>query len=561
MGKKGIQNWLISLSVNAVIMAAVLILTDLTYETNDDFAISAEIAAGYPYVGFVSVYFCRLLVAIQKVFPAANVFIYSQIVLSFIAFTVLVRIIFERQKSLLLTLLSLLITAYFSLDHYGCLQFTKTSALLMAAGLIWVADNYIHERSVLYFILAFALYFIGVSYRQKGMFPAVAYCALFMLLWWLCNGREFFKERKPLPEIGLALIIMMIMIVPYGIDLASDAANAGTPELKAGRDYQRERTLVTDYPVIEYLEQNVGEYAEAGLSENDLTLIDRWFFDYDGAASYENLKTINRINAPYANMNKSLVKAFKKAVRQSMEEVLSRDMVGCHIIFALMIALYLLIDRRPRAWLYIIVLGALTVGLYTALYYMDRVQYRAIYLPDVSVVFWLLYLAAISDRPEQKIPGNIILAAGIIAVMISLPAGIRATNSMVEYNSTLIETPEISEYLTSHPDNFYILPTISSGQPETYMTPLKAPLFHDNMADTGGWDTLTPYRLDHLRAHGLDNPIRDLINREGVYYIGDYKVKALTEYFNKWYCGEGEKAEFVKVDEVDDNGVYSIVIE
>ena len=234
-------------------------MSELTYETNDDIAISAEIASGYPYVGFVSVYLCRALIAIQNIFPGANIFVYAQLVMSFIAFTVIIRIILERQESVLVTVLAILVTAYFSLDHYGCLQFTKTSALLMTAGLIWIADTYLHERRVSCFILAFALYFIGVAYRQKGMFPSIAFVALFMLLWWLTNGKEFFGGRKPLPEIGLVLIIVIAMLVPYGLDKASDAANAGTPELKAGRQYQAERVKVTDYPMLDYIEDNIGE--------------------------------------------------------------------------------------------------------------------------------------------------------------------------------------------------------------------------------------------------------------------------------------------------------------
>ena len=558
--KKGIRNWLISLAINIALIAAVFAVSELTYETNDDIAISAEIAAGYPYVGFVSVYLCRALIAIQNIFPGANIFVYAQLIMSFIAFTVIIRIILERQESVLVTVLAILVTAYFSLDHYGCLQFTKTSALLMTAGLLWVTDAYLYERKVFYFICAFALYFTGVAFRQKGMFPAIAYSAVFMAIWWLTNRKEFFKDRKLLPEAGLVLLIIVMMIVPYGIDKASDAANASTPELRAGRLYQQERTQLTDYPFLKYTDQNMHEYEAAGFDENDLSLIDRWFFDYDGVASYENLKTINKINAPYVKADKSVFKAFKRAVKYSLESVVARDMNGWHIIFVLLIAVYLLAERRPGAWLYVLGAGALTIALYTVVYYMSRVQYRAIYVSDVNAVFWLLYCAAIGRRAERKTAGNIVLAVTIAAVLISFPASLRTINGMYDYNSTLIESPEVTAYLEENPDNFYIIPTVIAGQPQSYLTPLKTPVFPDNAADTGGWDTMTPYRLKHLRAHGIENPVKDLINNPGVYFLGDFKVKGLTQYFNKWYCRNGEKAEFIRVDEAGDLGVYQVVI-
>lgn len=551
---------MISLAANAVILAAVFAMSEVTYETNDDFAIAAEITAGYPFVGFVSVYLCRILILIQKAFPAANIFMISQIVMSFLAFTVIVKVILDRQKSVLLTVLALLLTAFFSMDHYGCMQFTKTSALLMTAGLIWVADTYLNEGRLITFILAFAMYFTGVAYRQKGMFPAIAFVALFMLIWWLTNAKEFFSGRKPLPEIGKVLIIVVAMLVPYGLDMASDAANAGTPELKAGREYQAERVLVTDYPMLDYIEENIGEYEAAGFDQNDLELIDRWFFDYDGAASYDNLKTINAINAPYAQSDKSLVKAAKRAVKRSLEAVVARDKNGLHIIFALILAVYLLTLRKKHTWMYVLGLGALTVALYIAVYYMNRVQYRALYTADVGIVFWLLYIAAITELPERKTACNIILAVAIVAVAASLPGQIRFLEGRVAYNSSLIEAPEVTEYLQTHKDSFYVMPTVLNSQTQSYMTPLKAPVVADNLTDTGGWDTMTPYKLEQLRAYGINNPIKDLINNPDVYYYGDFKVQGLTEYYNKWYCKEGEKAEFIRVDDLGDQCIYRVVI-
>ena len=560
MKNKSLRNWIISLAANIAIMAAVFMLSEVTYETNDDFAIAAEIASGYPFVGFVSVYLCRILMLIQKIFPAANIFMISQLVMSFIAFTVIVKVILDRQESVLLSVLSLLLVLFYSMDHYGCMQFTKTSALLMTAGLIWIADTYLHERSAACFILAFALYFIGVAYRQKGMFPSIAFVALFMLLWWLTNGKEFFGGRKPLPEIGLVLIIVIAMLVPYGLDKASDAANAGTPELKAGRQYQAERVKVTDYPMLDYIEDNIGEYEAVGLDQNDLELIDRWFFDYDGAASYDNLKVINSINGPYAEADKSVVKAVKRAVKRSLESVLAMDKNGLHIIFVLLIVLYLLAERRPGVWMYILALGILTVVLYTAVYYMKRVQYRAIYIADVNITFWLLYIAAVSGRSEKKVAGNIVLAVTILAVTLSIPGQLDYLQSRVNYNSSLIEAPEVTEYLQAHPDSFYVMPTVLNSQTQSYMTPLKAPVVAANLTDTGGWDTMTPYKLEQLRAYGIENPVRDLINNPDVYYFGEFKVEGLTEYYDKWYCKEGEKAEFIKVDELADQGIYQVVI-
>ena len=56
------NNWIKSLAVNMVILILVLVTTNLMYETNDDYAIAARIADGYPYVNFINYYLCRILI-------------------------------------------------------------------------------------------------------------------------------------------------------------------------------------------------------------------------------------------------------------------------------------------------------------------------------------------------------------------------------------------------------------------------------------------------------------------------------------------------------------------
>ena len=73
MEAKSKQNLIKSIVINAVILIAMLILTDMAYETNDDYAIASRLAAGYPYVGFVNYYLCKVLIAVQRMIPARRI--------------------------------------------------------------------------------------------------------------------------------------------------------------------------------------------------------------------------------------------------------------------------------------------------------------------------------------------------------------------------------------------------------------------------------------------------------------------------------------------------------
>lgn len=555
-------NWLLSLAVNAVILAAVLYATDLVYESNDDFAIAQEILAGYPFVGFVNYYLCKALIFFQGMLPETNAFVLSQIVTSFMALTVILKVFLDRKSSFFELAAAVLIVAFFSFDHYSAVQFTKTAALLMTAGLLWVVDNYCNERNVFGFIFGFAMFWLGVAYRQKGMFPALAYAACFMLLWWLINGKEFFKGRKALPEIALVFVVLVLLFAPYGFDKLSDAKNESTPELKYFREYQTERILVTDYPFLDFFDQNEDRYNEAGLSYNDLEMIDRWIFDYDGAASLENLKTINEINKPYVQETKSLKGAVMSTLRRAKTSVLDLDYNGMHILIVAAIVLYILLTNRPKAWLYILAFGALSIAVYCAIFYMQRPQYRALYLADESAAFWLMYAAMASEKYKaaiSKAAGILALTACAALIIWMTPNAIERLDSMHYHNTTVIESHEVTAYFAEHEDNFYIGPTTTMKQPDSYTTPLSLPLAPVNVSGTGGWETLSPYKLSLLGKYGVTNPVTGLIDAEGVYFFGDRKISIMKEYYNKWYCEEGETIAFEKVDEVGDHGIYRVV--
>ena len=557
-------NWLISLAVNAVILAAVLYFTDLMYETNDDFAIAEKLAAGYPYVGFVNYYLCRVLMAVQAAFPAVNIFTISQLAASFVSFTVIFKVLLDRNAYFTELLLGAAVTAFFSLDHYSSMQFTKTSGLLMTAGLIFVVDTYINNRGhklkfLIYSIIGYSLFFAGVAYRQKGMFPALAFAGVFVLLWLILSGREYFRGRSPLPETALIIVLLAAALVPYGIDLKSDEVNAGTAELALGREYQAERVKITDYPMIENYEEHKDQYDAIGLSENDLYLIDRWIFDYDGAASLGNLKKINEINYPGVLASRSLTRSAKRFAKGVYKAVRGLDFTGMHLIILVLLAVYFISAVRPRNWIYVVIIGLLTAGIYIAVYYISRPQYRAFYVADIGAAFWILFaLSMIPDRNTRIVRNITCIVAVCVMGLLFMPA-LEALESQKAHIEKQIEPAEITEYFTAHPDSFYIGPTTAMKQPASYLDPLEVPVPAPNVSGTGGWETMTPYKLGFLANYGITNPVRDLIDTPDTYFFGDSKKGKLKEYLNKWYGSEGKEIIFEKIDEVAGNGVYRVI--
>lgn len=564
-GKKihSLKSWGLSLAANIVIFLLILKFTDLFYETNDDYAIAERIANGYPYIGFVSYYLCKFLVLIQSSFDGINIFVVSQLFMSLVSFTAILKIVFDRCETLMEGVVAIAVVVLFSFDHYSSIQFTKTAAILMTAGLILLVDTFIHERRIIGFISSFALFYIGVAYRQKGMFPALAYAGVFVILWWLINWKQnSYTGRRRAREIALVISITVIAVIPYGLDLMSDAANASTPELEAARVYQAARVKITDYPTYDYYEANKDAYEEAGFSENDIYMLDRWILDYDGVASYDNLVKVNEINYPQVLERRSWESAAKRFLKKSYNSVKGRSFTGLHIVLLIALSLCMLQGIRPKNWLYIFCIGGLTVGIYVTIYYFQRAQYRAFYVADAGASFWLMYALVISDksdRPYMQAMRNMIqvLLAALICVLVFF-----AHNEVADYSKYVrgtVESDAVAEFFENNPDNFYIGPTTTMRVHKSYLDPLHIPCPEANVADTGGWETLTPYKLETLKKYGIDNPVRDLIDNDEAFFFGGSFKKELTEYFNKWYGNEDESIMFVKIDEVDGNGIYKVV--
>ena len=96
-----------------------------------------------------------------------------------------------------------------------------------------------------------------------------------------------------------------------------------------------------------------------------------------------------------------------------------------------------------------------------------------------------------------------------------------------------------------------------------YATPLLAPGRNgkNNVMGTGSWGTLSPYVLDKLQKYDMSNPIKELIDNDKAYYIGNKNIERLTEYYNKWYGGKDRKINLIRIDEAAGYGVYRVLCE
>lgn len=558
-------NWLKSAVINAVILAVVLLCTHMVYETNDDYALASRIVDGYAEVNFVNYYLCRVLVWAQKIAPALNIYIVSQVVSAYISFTCILKMILDQSTSKIIGIVSTAVIALFSIDHYCTVQFTKTSVLLICAGLLMMVDSITNKRGLLYYVLSIMLLYLGVAFRIDGLIAIAGFAGLYGLMWLIDNRSRLIKDGYfSVKRIAIYIILLAFVGGCYTFDGLSASANRSTEELEAYKEYSVLRSAVVDYPVYDYYENNQEAYEEIGISENDLYLIDHWYFDYDGAASVENLNNIIEVDSADERPAYTMRQAARRFKRETLASIKKFGFTGIHIILLGFIAVWMLFALKPKYWIYIIAVGLMALTMYLLLYYRQRPQYRALYVADIGAAIWLLYgmSSFFKADSENKRSGRnkplVIMGACVViaAMMLSVPLK-SDCSSMYAKSSRKVISSEMAEYIKANEDSFYVFGTSEKKSSDSYLKPWLAPDTESdrNTIGTGSWGTMSPYVLDKLAAYDMTNPIKDLIDNDKAYYVGKKNIRRLTEYYNKWY---GSKEKTIRFEKVDTKGGLDI---
>ena len=563
------NNWVKAIAINLVIMIVILLLTDPVYETNDDYAISLRMVDGYPYITFINYYFCCAVIALQSVLHGINAFVITQMAGAFVSFTVITWIFFEKKMSRWFMILTVFVIALFAVDQYCIMQFTKSSALMLTAGLLALIDAFTKKRGIGFYIVAFVLIYVGFSLRFMNVFVAIGFAGVYLIAWIIIN-RKTLKEDGFLS--GRRILIFAVCAVLLagmgGLYKASDNANRSTEELKDYVEFDYYRQFVTDYPIYESYDSNEAKFAEIGLDKNDLYLMDNWYLDPDGAASTENLRAV------YENVYKdsgmathSVSKASKQFVRSAIHDIKKHNRTGIHMLLLLLLAMAGIIAYKPRYWLYIIAIGVLTVLVYVYLFYLGRPAYRAEYIADLSAAVWLLYfmdskyLRSGAARSKGFASASAVCAVAISVMLLACQSPIHDKSVKMHEKALSGQTsPALAEYIKDHEDCFFVFGNGQRGRAVYYADPVSVPEpnFQQNALGFGSWGTKSPYLTEKLGKYGMNNTFGDLIDNDKAFVFENKKKDALTKYLNKWYSDENSEIVLEQVDVIDGHPLWRV---
>ena len=545
------NNWVKAIAINLVILVVAYLLADTVYETNDDYVISLRMVDGYPYSTFVNFFLCKIVIGLQSVMPGVNAFVVLQIALSWICFVLITRTFLESFENRAFLVIAILILTVFAGDHYCIMQFTKSAAIALTTGFLLLMDAMIRKRSAGIYVAAFILIYLGTWMRAMNLIAAIGFAGIFLIAWVLTHRKElipggYLKGRR----IAVYVVCLVFVAGAAGTYVMSMHINNSTPELQAFNEYDAQRSLVTDYPIYENYEKGADAYEAAGLDRNDLFLINCWYLDYDGAASLDNLKTINKIYNETGKAEVSYSEAARSFLDGAREDMTNFTRRGMHLVILWLLLICGILLYRPRVWIYIACMGALACALYVYLYYVGRPLYRASYIADMSAIIWILYFMGGEDvrkglqKPDSKgikgIQVMLCMLCAAFVMMCQMPIQ-NAYTQLHDFAQKGQMSEQMSAFLTENEDNFYVFANGTRGQSPYYADPLTVPEpnYQKNALGFGSWGTGSPYLIEKLNRYDLNNTFGDLIDNPKAFVFEDKHVKQLAAYFNKWYEDDG----------------------
>lgn len=298
--------WLASCGAAALAIIVAGTLIPMYFGTNDDPYVIQVLSGGggvaskpLPFVPFINFGLCWIISSLYSVLPMIPWWIIFNLLSIFVSLSlinnaILMRI-FKSTRGIrylptffFILIVNLGVSSYF----VGRLQFTNTSALLVAAAIIATCSGLPqreNKRGIL--ILAGVVGTIGFALRaQSGLLGLFFWGITAFCLIMQASGNVF--ER--LKSVRDTLLPLFIAVIGSLILILLNTVAYSSSDLEASLKLQQAYGGFTDYPYVAY-SQDPSRYQAVGWDEELTELVGQWFL-MDDRITTENLTELNEQN-------------------------------------------------------------------------------------------------------------------------------------------------------------------------------------------------------------------------------------------------------------------------
>ena len=298
--------WFASCGAAALAIIAAVTLIPMYFGTNDDPYVIQVLSGGggvaskpLPFVPFINFGLCWIISSLYSVLPMIPWWIIFNLLSIFVSLSlinnaILMRIFKSTRGVRYLPTFFFILIVDLGVSSYfvGRLQFTNTSALLVAAAIIATCSGLPqrkNKRGIL--ILAGVVGMIGFALRtQSGLLGLFFWGITAFCLIMQASGNVF--ER--LKSVRDTLLSLFIAVIGSLILILLNTVAYSSSDLEASLKLQQAYGGFTDYPYVAY-SQDPSRYQAVGWDEELTELVGQWFL-MDDRITTENLAELNEQN-------------------------------------------------------------------------------------------------------------------------------------------------------------------------------------------------------------------------------------------------------------------------
>ena len=411
-------------------------------------------------------------------------------------------------------------------------NFTRTSALIIAAGILFLFGEKKRFVSVLLFVLAGVL-------RFDTVYIAIGYClAAFVAVF-------FFKMTEKVRRV--ACIILSVSFV-FLINAGQSFLLSYNKEWNEVKAYNNAASSVVDYGLKDY-EENKALYEEYAVSDNDYRFLTGRLAGSDpDVYTKERLNEIGTIFSEKGftdNLGGKMIE-FAKAIVKAF--VISPT--GALAAFVLLLVL-IFGAKKERVFSVLLLAGSFAyIGLFVL---MGRAPERVLFAVTLMMLCTLLPLLkkTLSEKTKDtKLQRASLRVLPVFLAIVCLSA------PFVCKNNTEIVNSEEFETIQENGEEFYAY----YGLDEAYSV-------SNILLTKDYWDTsntfrlslfaITPHEKAKLEKYGINNIYRDSIGSDTIRFIcSESSIKIIKKYIEEHYS---EGIDAVVCKNFDKNNVYKIV--
>ena len=540
---------LLALGLNAVFLSVMLRFFAPMWETNDDLFISkffdGQMAHKTMYAPFINICLGFLMKAVYSLLgDGFNWYSAAQYLLLYLGFSAVTWVLLRRYRLGPALVMTAVLLGAFGTDCYLSMNFSKPAAVGTVGGMalmLHAVRNGRGRRQRTPLILGFVLALCGYVWRfeEFGVCALLMACGVLALL--IERGAK--NRRFPLGErvrqyLRLIAPFTLLAVCAAGL-FVLDYAVWQRPEAGGFWTFNNTRSSFIDFQTPEYSEMPE-VYDSVGMDENFVYMMKKWSFYDTERFNQKNLETLIAARdelIPRRTPGECLGVFLNKCL---MGFTLDRPFAG----FALMLVIWLACGkRRAGTWISLGAMAGLFGGIYLAMIYADRFLANRV---DIGLFLAMAVVLSFALDTEKLKAEKLLLTAVLLLSLFITWRMNRAYCWLDRHNTIEDKSSEKAAIARILEDDEHLYLTKIWAIDHQLYTPLETPpaLFADKLLLIGGWSMGHPEIEAVLDRWDIENPYRDLVNREDVRLI-DHEIDRTLAYLRGAYYPDA-KAELIE---------------